>query len=166
MSQSVVINNVAKARRMMQRYAPEVKKALDKANREAAGPLVNLARNNVPDTPLSGWRRGRLAYNQAEVKKGIKVKAGKRSRRSPWSAVTQLRNDNPAGAIFELAGTKTTSGNFVDNLNAKYPLGSVTRVIWKAIKDYPVRKYQDQVLQNYAEAEKQLQQILDGMPKS
>lgn len=166
MSQSVVINNVAKARRMMQRYAPEVKKALDKANREAAAPLVNLARNNVPTLPLSGWQRGRLAYNQAEIKKGIKVKSGKRSRRSPWSAVTQLRNDNPAGAIFELAGTKTTTGNFVDNLNAKYPLGSVTRVIWKAVKEYPIRKYQEEVLKNYVEAEKQFQRELDAMRNS
>ena len=163
---TVEIDNVRETRRAMQQFAPEVKKALDKANREAGKPLLALAKNNVPDTPLSGWRRGRLAFDQRTVQAGIKIKAGKRSRRSPYSAVTQLRNETPAGSIFELAGTKTKSSNFVDNLNARFPLGSVTRVIWKAIKDYPVRKYQDQVLENYAEAEKQLQKILDGMPKS
>lgn len=163
---TVEIDNVRETRRALQKFAPEVKKALDKANREAGKPLLALAKNNVPDTPLSGWRRGRLAYDQRTVQSGIKIKAGKRSRRSPYSAVTQLRNETPAGSIFELAGTKTKSSNFVDNLNKRFPLGSVTRVIWKAIKDYPVNRYQDEVLKNYAEAEKQLQQILDGMPKS
>lgn len=163
---TVEIDNVRETRRALAKYAPEVKKALDKANREAGKPLLTLAKNNVPDTPLSGWRRGRLAYDQRTVQSGIKIKAGKRSRRSPYSAVTQLRNETPAGSIFELAGTKNPNSSFAQNLAQRFPLGSVTRVIWKAIKDYPVNRYQDEVLKNYAEAEKQLQQILDGMPKS
>ena len=113
----------------------------------ASSPIVPLSannyKNNVPDTPLSGWRRGRLAYSQGDVQRGIKIKAGKRSRRSPYSAVTQLRNDTPAGSIFELAGTKNPNSSFAQNLARRFPLGSVTRVIWKAIKDYPVSRYQN-----------------------
>lgn len=174
---NVRMRGVAELRRALSKYAPEVKKELDKANREAGKPLLALAQNNVPsDAPLSGWgktdgngmwndRQGR-GWDSGQVKKGLKIRMGKRSRRSPWSAVTQLRNDNAAGSIFELAGTKTKSSVFVDNLNAKYPLGSVTRVIWKAVKEYPIAKYRMAVLDNYKNAEKKLQQILDGIPNS
>lgn len=164
MTESVTIENVAKVRKIISQLAPEAKKALDAANRAEATPLINLARSYVPDLPLSNWTTGRTAYNQAEVKKGIKVKAGKRSRRSPWSAVTQLRNDSVAGAIFELAGTKSPDSVFAQNLNAKYPFqGRVTRVIWQAVKNYPIRKYQEAVLKNYDEAVVIVQRQLDAL---
>jgi len=162
----VQIDNVRETRRALGKYAPEVRKALDKANREAASPLINLAKSYVPDLPLSQWIYGRTAYDKATVQKGIKVKAGKRSRRSPYSAVTQLRNESVAGSIFELAGKKSPNSTFARNLGGRFPLGDVTRLIWKAVKNYPIRKYQDQVLENYAEAEKQLQRTLDAMRSS
>lgn len=159
----VRIDNVRETRRALQKYAPEVKKALDKANRDAASPLVAMAKSNVPPLPLSGWRRGRVAYNQDDIKRGIKIKQGRRSKRSPYSAVTQLRNETAAGSIFELAGTKNPNSSFAQNLARRYPLGSVSRVIWKAVKEYPVSRYQQQVFDNYIDAEKKLQQVLDGM---
>ena len=163
---SVQIDNVKETRRAMAKFAPEVKKALDKANRETGAPLLNLAKGYVPDLPLSNWIYGRTAYDKSTVQKGIKIKAGKRSRRSPYSAVTQLRNESVAGSIFELTGRESPNSTFARNLGGKFPLGDVTRLIWKAIKEYPVRKYQDKVTENYAEAEKQLQQTLDAMRSS
>jgi hypothetical protein len=80
--------------------------------------------------------------------------------------VTQLRNESVAGSIFELAGRKSPNSTFAKNLGGKFPLGEVSRIIWKAVKNYPVRKYQDQVLENYAEAEKQLQREMDAMRSS
>lgn len=168
---NVIINNVKETRRELSRFAPEVKKALDKANRETGKPLVALAQNNVPPLPLSGWRFGRLKYDQGEIKKGIKIRAGKTSRKSPWSAVTQLLNETPAGSIYELAGKKNSGKTpqgiaFIAGLNRIADTNPVSRVIWKAVKDYPIQKYQEEVLKNYADAEKELQIILDRMPNT
>lgn len=173
----VQVSNWRETRSALAKFAPEVKKALDKANREAGKPLVALAQSYVPaDSPLSGWadkdgngfwNGGARAWNSAEVKRGIKIKQGKRSRskRSPWSAVTMLVNDSAAGMIFETAGSKS-NGVFVQNLiNKGYPFkeDGVTRIIWKAVKNYPIVKYRVAIKDNYAEAEKQLQRILDSM---
>lgn len=168
--EAVTIENVPEVRRLLAKFAPEVKKALDKANREAASPLLALAKGNFVASPMANWgkwtSRGRdLSYNAADVQRGIKIKAGKRSRKSPWSAVTQLQNTTPAGAIYEMAGRKTNNTQFTRNLQNIFYVQNdgLSRGIWKAIKDYPIRKYQDQVIQNYEEAVKQAQSILNGL---
>lgn len=170
MTESVTIENVAKVRRIITQLAPEVKKALDKANREAAAPLLGLARSNFVDSPMRNWgkwtSRGRdLSYNAAEVRKGIKIKAGKRSRTSPWSAVTQLQNTTAAGAIYEMAGRKTNNTQFTRNLQSIFFVSSngLSRGIWKAIKEYPIRKYQEMVISNYEDAVKVTQAELDRL---
>ena len=171
MSQPVTIENTREVRKYLAKFAPEVKKALDKANREAGAPLIALARNNFPESPMAKWgkwtdARGRdLSYNAAEVRKGIKIKAGKRSRYSPWSAVTELQNTTAAGAIFEMAGRKTNNSQFTQNLQNIFFVrtSGLSRGIWKAIKEYPIRKYQDKVIENYNEALKQVQRDLDGL---
>lgn len=171
MSQQFTIENAREVRRNIQALAPEVKKALDKANRATASPLLNLAKSNFPDSPMSNWgrwidARGRdLSYNVATVRKGIKVKAGRRSRKSPWSAVTQLVNESPAGAIFEMAGRKTNNTQFVENLQSIFFVrgDGLSRGIWKAIKEYPIRKYQEEVIKNYEDALEQVQRKLDGL---
>lgn len=167
----VRIENVREVRKIISQLAPEVKKALDKANREAAAPLLTLARNNFPESPMRNWgkwtdKRGRdLSYNAAEVRKGIKIKAGKRSKKSAWSAVTQIQNTTPAGAIFEMAGRKTNDTQFTRNLQSIFfvSIKGLSRGIWKAIKEYPITKYQAEVLKNYEEAVKQTQRKLDGL---
>jgi hypothetical protein len=171
MTESVTIENVAQVRRIIAQLAPEAKKALDKANRAVATPLLGLARSNFVDSPMANWgkwtdARGRdLSYKAADVRKGIKIKAGKRSRRSPWSAVTQLVNETPAGAIFEMAGRKTDSTAFTRNLNAIYFVNNngVSRGIWKAIKEYPISRYRDAVIKNYEDAVKVTQAELDRL---
>lgn len=172
MSQSTVtIENVAKVRRILSSFAPDIKKALDKANRATAAPLLNLAKSNFPESPMAKWgkwtdARGRnLSYNAAEVRKGIKIKAGQRSRTSPWSALTQIQNTTPAGAIFEMAGRKTNNTQFTENLQNIFFVQSsgLSRGIWKAIKEYPIRKYQDEVVRNYEQAVEEAQRRLDGL---
>jgi len=171
MTQSVTIENVAKVRRIINSFAPEIKKALDQANRATAAPLSNMAKSNLPESPMSNWgkwtdARGRdLSYNAANVRKGIKIKAGRRSRTSPWSAVTELQNTTAAGAIFEMAGRKTNNSQFTQNLQDIFFVrtGGLSRGIWKAIKDYPISKYQDEVMKNYEEAVNQARDKLDGL---
>lgn len=176
MTESVTIENVAKVRRIIGQLAPEAKKALDKANREAGAPLIALAKSFVPsESPLSNWRgdgngiwndRQGRGWDTATIQRGIKIKQGKRSRRSPWSAVTQLYNDSAAGSIFETAGSKSPNSIFNINLtNAGFPYknNGVTRVIWRAVKEYPIRKYREQVLKNYEDAVKIVQRQLDTL---
>jgi hypothetical protein len=171
MQEAVTIENAREMRRLLTKLAPEAKKALDKANREAAAPLLALARSNFVDSPMANWgkwtdKRGRdLSYDVAAVRKGIKVKAGKRSRTSPWSALTQIQNTTAAGAIYEMAGRKTNNTQFTRNLQGLFPVSvnGLSRGIWKAIKEYPIRKYQDKVVENYDDATKVLQRSLDGL---
>ena len=181
MTQSnVTIDNVKETRRLMTKFAPEVKKALDKANREAGKPMLNLAKGKFVDQPMTNWGRwiakkdGRnLGWSQAEAIKGIKIKQRGRARRSPYSGVLQIRNESAVGAIFEMAGRRnqpsTPQGaQFIENLQniVSVPLKGLSRGIWKAIIDYPSSKYTDKVLENYAEAEKELQKALDSMKEA
>lgn len=176
MTESVTIENVTKVRRIITQLAPEAKKALDKANREAGAPLIALAKTFVPsESPLSNWRgdgegrwndRQDRGWDTDTVKRGIKIKQGKRSRRSPWSAVTQLYNESRAGSIFETAGSKSPNSIFNMSLNKSgfpYKTNGVTRVIWRAVKEYPIRKYREQVLKNYEDAVKIVQAQLDAL---
>lgn len=188
---NVIIDNVKEIRRAMTKYAPEVKKALDKANREAAAPMISMAKRNFVDIPMRNWvtrtnangdqkpgwiskKDNRdLTYSAAVAQKGIKIKQRGRAKRSPWSGVLQIRNESAIGSIFELAGRKndpsTPQGiQFIKNLQDITPVKvkGLSRGIWKAIKEYPVKKYTDQVVANYEEAEKQLQRELDAMRSS
>lgn len=181
MAQSNVrIDNVRETRRVMGKFAPEVKKALDKANREAGKPMLNLAKAQFVDQPMTNWGRwiaakdGRdLSWSQGEAVKGVKIKQRGRAKRSPWSGVLQIRNESAVGAIFEMAGRRnkpsTPQGaQFIKNLQSivTVPIGGLSRGIWRAIVKYPSSKYTDQVVQNYAEAEKELQRILDSMKEA
>ena len=171
MQEAVRIENAREVKRALGKLAPEAKKALDKANRAVATPLANFAKGFYVDSPMSNWgkwtdARGRdLSYNAAEVRKGVKIRAGSKSKKSPWSALTQLQNTTPAGAIYEMAGRASNDSQFVQNMqNVKtVAIRGLSRGIWSAIKGYPISKYQTAVIENYAEAEKELQKILDGL---
>jgi len=188
---NVIIDNVRETRRLMTKYAPDVKKALDKANREAAAPLLGMAKRNFVDVPMKNWinrtnangeqkpgwiakKDGRnLTYSASEAQKGVKIKQRGRAKRSPWSGVLQIRNESPAGAIYEMAGRKNNpstpqGAQFIKNLQSIYAVKTkgLSRGIWRAIKEYPVKKYTEKVLENYADAEKQLQRELDAMRSS
>lgn len=177
---NVVIDNVKETRRALTKYAPEVKKALDKANREAGAPLVALAKAQLQSNPMRNWGRwiakkdGRdLGYNQSTASRGIKIKQRGRAKASPWSGVLQLRNESAIGAIYELAGRKNNPSNsqgaaFIQNMQniQTVPKQGLSRVIWRAIALFPAKKYTEMVQQNYAEAEKELQKIMDNMGSS
>lgn len=177
---NVIIENVKETRRALTKFAPEVKKALDKANREAGKPMLNLAKGQFVDQPMTNWgqwvaaKDGRnLSWSKADTIKGIKIKQRGRARRSPWSGVLQIRNESAIGAIFERAGRKNNpstpqGAQFIKNLQniVTVPVKGLSRGIWKAMKDYPISRYTDQVKQNYDLAEKQLQRELDSMKEA
>lgn len=178
MSQSnVIIDNVKQTRKLLTEFAPDVKKALDKANRDAGKPLLGLAKNNFVDAPMTNWGRwiskrdGRdLGYSQGVAQKGIKIKQRGRAKRSPWSGVLQIRNESPIGSIYEMAGRRqepsTPQGRkFIANMQDIYQVNikSLSRGIWRAIKEFPASRYTDLVKLNYEAAEKDLQKVLDSM---
>lgn len=182
---NVRLTNLREFRRTLSKYAPEVKKALDKTNRETAQPLLAQAKKLFPDFTMgsdstnSNWGRwiskkdGRnLSYDPSTAQKGIKIKQYGRAKGSPWSGMLQLRNESAAGAIFEVAGRQNPSGStpqggkFIDNLNKWFYVktNGLTRGIWLAVVRYPASKFSEQIMKNYEEVEQETQKYLDGLP--
>lgn len=167
----VEVLNLREVRKLMSKIAPDIKKSLDKANRELVKPLIGAAMRNFPDRPMNNWGEwftpeGRdLSYDVAAARKGIKVKQRGRSKKSQYSSLMALRNETPAGAIFETAGRKTDS-QFNDNLMRWYYVkkNGLTRGIWKAaIVDVGTGEIARQVEKNYQEAVDELQRRLDAL---
>lgn len=184
---NVVIENVRETRRLLTQFAPDVKKALDKANREAAAPLLAKAKDNFKTAPdvMSGWMkqpsststggwmdsRGRdLHYDQKTAQRGVKFKQRGRAKGSPWSGVMQLRNETAAGMIYELAGRKnnptTPQGRvFIQQMNKIWTnkVAGLSRGIWKSAVEYGTKYFTQTVVNNYKEAEKELQRRMDAL---
>lgn len=175
---TIYVDGIAELRKALGQFGPDIKKQLDKANKEVSRPLVQAGQANIPDLAMSKWLlrgwndNGRdLRWDAATARKGIKVKMRGKSKRSEWSSVAQFRNESAVGAIFEAAGRQgkntTPQGlQFIKNHQRWFFVqnNGLTRVIWKAFfRDYGASKYQDLVMKNYQEAEDQLQKRLDSI---
>lgn len=166
----VEVTNLRQVRSLLNKIAPDIKKALDKANKELTKPLIAASKNNFVSQPMSNWgawtSQGRnLSYDQATVLKGIKVKQRGKSKRSKYSSVMALRNESAAGAIYETAGRQTDS-QFNDNIQRWYSVKKqgLTRGIWKAIfKDVGTKEIVRKITQNYEAAIEDAQRRLDAM---
>lgn len=162
--------NLRETRKILNQLAPDIKKQLDKANRQLVRPLIDASRQNFPDKPMSNWgawtSNGRnLSYDIGTVRKGIKVKQRGRSKRSEYSSVMTLLNESAAGAIFESGGRQSDS-QFNDNLQRWYqvPKNGLMRGIWKAIfKDVGTKEITRQIEANYQEAVKEAQRRMDAL---
>jgi hypothetical protein len=125
----------------LRQVAPDLAEELKKTTKEPASKVYNSARRIVAisDVP-SGWKRRsngpegwgdptRKGWDNNKVRSGIKLKAGKRDRRG-ITPLWQIRNDSPAGAIYEFAkNAKTPQGvSFVRTINRQRP----SRLIWRA----------------------------------
>lgn len=135
----VSIVGLRELERGLKSFDPALTRAMNGAIRDALRPVQQAARDNVPDVALSGWDAEgsgewstRLGWDPAEVRKGIKIKKGGRSlggRGSGVSAAWSLANMSAAGAVFELAGRRS-SGTFQTNLTHQH--GAASRLIWDA----------------------------------
>jgi hypothetical protein len=173
---TIRVDGIQELRKALGQFAPDIKKQLDKANREASRPLIAFGKQNMVSIPMtkwftSGWNdNGRdLRWDKATADKGIKIKMRGKSKRSEWSSVMQFRNESAVGAIFEAAGRKnkpTTVGGeqFIKNTQRWFYVkgNGLTRGIWKAFfKDFGSGRFVDIVMKNYQEAEDALQKRLD-----
>lgn len=168
-----IIDDAARVRRALKELDPALLRALDKANREAAKPIINEAIALTPTDTLSNWSgsaskwkrkgesgRGTLYYNKADVIKGYKFRAGKKSSFSDYRALLLFKNMDPAGAIFEQVGRKskgkTPQGRaFVNNLLQRFPRTS--RLMWRAVDETGVDILQDKIAKNYEDVRKVVQ---------
>jgi hypothetical protein len=161
-----VIKDAARVRRQLRAFAPEVLRALDKANRTAAKPILDQAKNYVPEVPypLYGWvHNGRTGWDAGTIRKGFKFRAGKKSRSSDYRALLEFANTSVNGAIFEQVG-KNSRGrkrpDFVTKINNAYPRKS--RLIWRAVDEGGLDKLRGAIARNYETARQQLQLKLDS----
>jgi len=118
------------------------------------------------DPPLSGWATqparnprtrggaGWPAWDQSVIKGGIAVSKAERRVRSDYTtSAGGLLNKSAAGAIYELAGRRNRTGNFISNLDNKD--GDASRVIWKSVD-----KNRDRIEKNILEALEKAKEIL------
>jgi hypothetical protein len=141
----VTITGLRDLKRALSKVAPDLKKQMDKRIRLAIEPVRTRAQSSVPTAPLSNWKAtgkepwgGRLAWNASAVKSGIKIRqGGSRSRGSAVLTAWRLSNMNAAGAVYELAGRKSSGSTpqgraFINGLTRTQP---PSRLIWKAWDD-------------------------------
>lgn len=129
-----------------------------KRMRAAVAPLQNAARALIPsDPPMSGWTRGRYAFDGAKAKSGVKVVVGGRAAKGKnvWPLVT-MNQTNAAGAIYDMAGRRSggssASGRqFIANLNRH---GRASRSMWKAAEGPGLKDVQKQVVEAVNDASK------------
>ena len=136
----VEIEGAAQLMNRLQKFDKEVYKILERELKAAATLVAKDARKRVPKSPLSNWgkwaettgssgQRGvvtmvtgsrDLSFDAAKVRRGIRADVPKRYRKG---AIVGFKvgvvSMNPAGAIYELAGSvkKDTFGTNLNNKN-------------------------------------------------
>jgi hypothetical protein len=105
----IKVTGLDKTLRALRLIDPEAMKALRVGFKNAATPILDKAKGKVANPPVSGWgpwkswSSGRdLSWNGAKVRRGLasQVTTGRRT------AGLSLVNRDPAGAIWETAGSK------------------------------------------------------------
>jgi hypothetical protein len=131
----------------LEKFDKDVSKELKKDMRKAAGLIAKSARARQ-EVPMSHWARYRwieqdrsngrnLQYNLAAARQGIRVNAN-RYRASGVTVAFGLTvvQKNPAGAIFELAGSENKSGHrFNRKINELTTSGPYPRTLFPAYYD-------------------------------
>jgi hypothetical protein len=132
----------------LEKFDKDVSKTLKAEMRRGSNEVAKEARSLIGalgGNPLSGWGtwssagRGRtdardLSFSPAAAKRGIKVQSYRgRSRGVVTSFGYRVKQMNPGGAIFELAGSQNKSGElFNSNLNEKHQNIRYPRILYRA----------------------------------
>ena len=114
----VEIRGNADLRKALQRFTPDLEKALRKELHTALMPVVAQARAYVEaDSPMSRWAPRSFSearfpfYSASRIQSGITLttKPGK-SNRNGFRGMAQIHNKSAAGAIYEVAGRVNPQG--------------------------------------------------------
>jgi len=149
----VVVHGLDDTKRLMRLFAPDLLKEMNhEVRRTILGPIVSDAKNMVPSSPpLSRWNQsvaqpgsrpsysshgkrweyGRLEWDSARVKTGIRVGVGVPRRRGDnFKGAYAILNRDAAGAVFELMGRGKSRVNMIGAVRTQH--GSSSRLIWRA----------------------------------
>jgi hypothetical protein len=124
----------------LRQVAPDLAKELKSTTKEPMTNVYNSARRlvSLADVP-SGWKRkgssvwsdrNQKGWDNSKVRSGIRLKPGSRSE-TGITPLWQIRNDSPAGAIYEFAKNAVSQPqgvSFVRTVNRQRP----SRLIWRA----------------------------------
>jgi len=132
------VTGVAEALKALQKADPELRKAVIKDMKSAAAPLEVAARALVPARPLTNWYGWRGGFDQSKAQKGIKVafRGGKvKGKSGDHFPLLSLRQTNPSGAIFEMAGRKSSGvGSGVPMIEKLNTFGEASRTLWPTVE--------------------------------
>lgn len=151
----VDVENVGPLINRLQKFDKDVYKILQREIKEGAEIVAADARTRVPEPALSGWGAWNLttgttgsvgavtltegnrdlSYIGSRVRSSIKpsARATRRRGRGTVGIVGRVTIGNAGGAIWSLAGSKTTGSWFTRNLNRKFGEGTWPRALTPAL---------------------------------
>lgn len=140
---TVVLNGYNDFKKKLKVADADLRKEMDKEIKSFITPVSSLAKTYVPNVVMRNWTSGgkgewsdRIGWDQPSVAKGIVVRqGGKRSRGSATSAAWRIQNKSAAGAVYELAGRKSSGKgiagmSFINAITLRG--GRPSRLIWRA----------------------------------
>lgn len=128
---SVTVVGIKEAIRDLQKVEPDTAKEIKKEFKAIVKPVVDAARSQVKEMPLSGfarnWKAGRIfPWVQGSVNKSIIARFSNRKRGNSL-AVFSVTMKSPAGTIFDMAGRGSSNrlASALDQL-----AGRPSRLMW------------------------------------
>jgi len=141
---TVTVVGVKETLRELQRMEPDLAKEIKRDFKQIVDPIVQDARAQVSELPLSGfarnWKAGALLpWNRSAVSKSIIARFSNR-RRGNSLAVFSVTMKSPAGTIFDMAG-RASVNRLASALSSLY--GAPSRLMWPTYE-----RHAEQVNQN------------------
>jgi hypothetical protein len=133
---------------------PELRKGFDRRYKQITQPVIDAAKNLIPELPLSGmarsWQKGRLGpWDRRVVQRSITSKV---DTRRGQTAIMRIQLKSAAGSVFDMAGRRRDNP-FARRLEGK-GWGGASRVMWNA---YNRREN---------EVDRQLNELVDDLIKT
>ena len=170
--EAIVLTGVKDTIKALQEFDKQAVKEFNKVINSELKIAKKDAQGFVKSTPpLSGWNTqparnprsrggaGWPSWDQSVIRAGISVtKAEGKVRRDYTTSAGALKNRSAAGVIYELAGRKNKTGNFISNLENKE--GNASRLVWKSVdKNRP--RIEKNVAEAFNEVKAKLQRSLN-----
>lgn len=152
---TVTIVGVKETLRQLQKMEPETAKAIKAKFKQIVKPIVDAAKPQIKQLPLSGfarnWKSGKIMpWDQSAVAKSIIARFSNRKRGNSL-AVFSVTMKSPAGTIFDMAGKRSAS-RLATALDAL--AGKPSRLMWPTYE-----RHADQVNDNLARL---VEEIMDA----
>jgi hypothetical protein len=177
--QVIVLNGIKETLEALAEFDKNAVKRFNKVINDELSAAQSTAKGFVPmDPPMSGWRKtdaakptstrggkGWPGWDAGAIQAGIvKTKAQGKVRGDYTTSAGALKNNSAAGAIFEVAGRRTsgngTGQSFISTLNREDRGGKPSRLIWRVV-DKDREKIERNVAKALDEAKALLQHHLN-----